>query len=858
MHIIRTLTVFAVVISFFVGNVQAQLDEQVPYQGDTLLTNPNQYRVTSEGDVLMDCDWPAMMTMVRDLEERIAGEAGTDTTYGVYVSGEINGSAVNMWYDCVVLRDSILALQVAYDEVLSPRVTTSAPSILSDTSAALSATFTGSGVTAVGFNWGTDENLAGATNAPVAGTASPFSDTLSSLLPGTAYYVSAYVTIGSETVNGDTLAFLTKPAVVSDSTSAVSYTTARIHGTLTADSITSQGFKWGTLADLSDAVDSTGTLNVADSSFHADLTGLSEGDTLYFLAYATNASGTTYGDTLSFSTLVSNKILSTSVVGVTDTTVIISSSFEGSTVTTMGYKFADNDWGSPTTVNAPDLTTPRTDTIPNDQFAVTFQSAQTYYFHAFVTDGSETESGDTLSFTTLAQVQTSSATAGYSILDLAGSVTGESIQSSGFYWSYAADLSNPTDVPVSPVTGAMSHRLTGLSQADTIYYSAYASNDEGVFSYGDTLKIGLESCVAPTMEGYTYAVTVIFEECWFTENLRTRTYADGSVIPNLTDGAAWGADSDGAQVIYDNDSTTFYADYGRLYNWFAVNNAKGLCPTGWSVASEDAYSALIDSVGGASVAGGFLKASPQDSVPWNGTNDYGFTMVDGGGRLSDGSFILQPDNGFLWTSTEHPTSLTDAYSINFLLSGGDALSIQDPDKNTGASVRCLKVTAAASVPPQSLATITTSAAGSVSETGSTLNATYNDNGSAITANGFIYGTDASLASPSTVAGSALTSPFSAALSGLTGSTTYYFAGFATNAAGTAYGDTLNFTTSAPCPSTTPGCPGYVDPCVANPMGPGCPGAMDPCIANPMGPGCPGFMDPCLFCEPACPLWPDCN
>ena len=51
-----------------------ELDEQVPYQGDTLLTNPNQFRVTSAGDVLMDCDWPAMMAMIRDLEERIAGE----------------------------------------------------------------------------------------------------------------------------------------------------------------------------------------------------------------------------------------------------------------------------------------------------------------------------------------------------------------------------------------------------------------------------------------------------------------------------------------------------------------------------------------------------------------------------------------------------------------------------------------------------------------------------------------------------------------------------------------------------------------------------------------------------------------
>ena len=696
--------------SFTSLHAQDELDEQVPYQGDTLLISPNQVRETTDGDILMDCDWPTMMSMIRDLEERIAGETETDTVYGVYVSGAMVGASLNMWHDCIVLRDSIEALQVAYSDVLSPGVTTNAPSILSDTSAVLNATFTGSGITALGFNWGTDENLAGAADALVTGTASPFSDTLMALLPGTAYYVSAYATKGTETVNGDTLSLLTMPGITTDDADVLTDSSATLNATFSADSITAQGFVWGLQADLSDGASVSAATTVtpsigigSDATYTIDtaLTGLTAGTVHYFSAFATNASGTTFGDTLSFSTLITNKILSTSVAGVTDTTVVISSSFEGSTVTTMGYKFADNDWSSPTTVNAPDLATPRTDTIPNDQFAVTFQSAQTYYFHAFVTDGSETESGDTLSFTTLAQVQTSSATAGYAILDLAGSVTGESIQSSGFYWSYAADLSNPTDVPVSPVTGTMSHRLTGLSEADTIYCSAYASNDEGVFSYGDTLKIGLKTCVAPTMEGYTYAVTDIFEECWFTENLRTRTYADGSVIPKLTDGAAWGADSDGAQAIYNNDSTTFYADYGRLYNWFAVNNAKGLCPTGWNVASKDAYSALIDSVGGASVAGGLLKASAQDSVPWNGTNAYGFTMVDGGGRLADGSFILQPDNGFLWTSTEHPNA-TDAYSINFT-SGDDALSIQDPGKNSGESVRCLKV--ADTTPPTMTITV---------------------------------------------------------------------------------------------------------------------------------------------------------
>ena len=118
------------------GTAQVELDEQVPYQGDTLLTNPNQFRVTSAGDVLMDCDWPAMMAMIRDLEERIAGETEDRYNLRCLRLGCINGNDLNMWYDCLVLRDSIEALQVTYDEALAPRVTVDAAVVLSDTSAA--------------------------------------------------------------------------------------------------------------------------------------------------------------------------------------------------------------------------------------------------------------------------------------------------------------------------------------------------------------------------------------------------------------------------------------------------------------------------------------------------------------------------------------------------------------------------------------------------------------------------------------------------------------------------------------------------------------------------------------------------
>jgi uncharacterized protein (TIGR02145 family) len=93
-------------------------------------------------------------------------------------------------------------------------------------------------------------------------------------------------------------------------------------------------------------------------------------------------------------------------------------------------------------------------------------------------------------------------------------------------------------------------------------------------------------------------------------------------------------------------------------------------------------------------------------------------------------------------------------------------------------------------------TVDTQAGSSISATAATLNATFTDGGSAVTATGFKYATNALLTSPSDVAGSGTSSPFTKALTGLTASTQYWAVGYATNSVGTSYGDTITFTTSA--------------------------------------------------------------
>jgi uncharacterized protein (TIGR02145 family) len=90
--------------------------------------------------------------------------------------------------------------------------------------------------------------------------------------------------------------------------------------------------------------------------------------------------------------------------------------------------------------------------------------------------------------------------------------------------------------------------------------------------------------------------------------------------------------------------------------------------------------------------------------------------------------------------------------------------------------------------------VDTQAASSVLETAAVLNATVANGGNAVTATGFKYATNPTLTSPALVAGGGVSSPFSASLSGLVGGTQYWAVGFATNAVGTSYGDTVTFTT----------------------------------------------------------------
>ena len=115
--------------------------------------------------------------------------------------------------------------------------------------------------------------------------------------------------------------------------------------------------------------------------------------------------------------------------------------------------------------------------------------------------------------------------------------------------------------------------------------------EDGSCVYGP-LECGGVSTV--TYDGYTYDLVAIGDQCWFAENLRNEHYANGDAIPgDLSDGE-WSAHTQWCSSDLRHTTQSNLADYGRLYNWYAVDDARGLCPSGWHVPTDVEYTTLTD------------------------------------------------------------------------------------------------------------------------------------------------------------------------------------------------------------------------------------------------------------------------
>jgi uncharacterized protein (TIGR02145 family) len=195
------------------------------------------------------------------------------------------------------------------------------------------------------------------------------------------------------------------------------------------------------------------------------------------------------------------------------------------------------------------------------------------------------------------------------------------------------------------------------------------------------------------IDGNVYHSVIIGTQTWMVENLKTTRYRDGTVIPNITDNTQWLNLTTGAYCDYSNN-TSNTSIYGRLYNWYAVNN--NLAPTGWHVPTSAEWTVIANYLGGWSSAGGKLKEN--GTTHWNSpntdaTNETGFRALPGGIRNIDppggtATFNGIGSSGCWWSANDYngnPAYYTVNYSSIELFHSNNGWG-----KRYGYSVRCVK------------------------------------------------------------------------------------------------------------------------------------------------------------------------
>ena len=219
-----------------------------------------------------------------------------------------------------------------------------------------------------------------------------------------------------------------------------------------------------------------------------------------------------------------------------------------------------------------------------------------------------------------------------------------------------------------------------------------------------------KGCKPVTFDGYTYDVVQIGDQCWFAENLRTRHYANGDEIPGDLSYDEWQFTDEGAMAVYDSEEfiraledigesipqewrgagmVETLKTYGRLYNYFAVDDERGLCPSGWHVPNYHDWTIMIDFLGGDEVAGNQMKSTSGWEYEGNGTNSSGFSGFPGGMRSPGGNFSNGGYEGYWWSYESRNLSYFYPW-CRVLNSEFSDVYRNWQDGRFGYSVRCIK------------------------------------------------------------------------------------------------------------------------------------------------------------------------
>jgi uncharacterized protein (TIGR02145 family) len=173
---------------------------------------------------------------------------------------------------------------------------------------------------------------------------------------------------------------------------------------------------------------------------------------------------------------------------------------------------------------------------------------------------------------------------------------------------------------------------------------------------------------------------------WQRRNLDVSTYRNGDIIPYVANNTAWANLTTGAWCWYNNDPELGKI-YGKLYNWYAVNDSRGLAPEGWSIPSISNWNTLITFLGGNATAGGAIKSTSGWISNVYNTNSSNFNGLPTGYRRNNGLFYQVTKEAFWWSTDETDTTQAQYSWVQWSDTWVYTLS---NSKKFGCSIRCIK------------------------------------------------------------------------------------------------------------------------------------------------------------------------
>lgn len=183
-------------------------------------------------------------------------------------------------------------------------------------------------------------------------------------------------------------------------------------------------------------------------------------------------------------------------------------------------------------------------------------------------------------------------------------------------------------------------------------------------------------------------IVTIGSQVWTTKNLNVITFRNGDTIPEAKTAEEWlkaGKNKQPAWCYY-NNAPSNWSRHGKIYNWYAVNDKRGLAPAGFHIPTDAEWTTLVDYLG--VDADKKMKSTYGWDNIGSGNNSSGFLGFPGGYRSSyDGSFGGIGDSGFWWSATEHEVNYAWTRWLNCC--NGKVIR-GNTGKNGGNYVRCIK------------------------------------------------------------------------------------------------------------------------------------------------------------------------